>query len=259
MKEVIALNLKFIGTTGSVPDISEDSPCFLVNDKYLFDCGFNVTEGLRETNCNIPDIRYIIFTHMHHDHYIGLAGLLFYIVHAKNYVKDHNITLGDITVIGPEKDVERVVKLALNFLQYDENSVKVIPVAKGDKFETEDMVIECDASLHGVDARAYKITDKKDGSTLAISGDTLYNKDIPPFYKGANALIHDGTLGAYKGQGGYGHSTIYEAIKTAEDAEIPMLFPMHMSCKNAAEACIEAQPSTNIKLIPPVKGTVYKI
>jgi len=107
------MQLKFLGTTASIPDLHEDSPCFIIQDKYLFDCGFHVLGALRETGSDLSKIRYIIFSHMHHDHYIGLAGLLFYFIHSKV------LNIHDLVILGPAADVERVVKLTYDFLQLD--------------------------------------------------------------------------------------------------------------------------------------------
>lgn len=66
------MKLTFLGPTGSIPDSGEDSPCFLANEENLFDCGFDVCGAMR-ANGTLPDkIWYIFFTHMHHDHYIGI-------------------------------------------------------------------------------------------------------------------------------------------------------------------------------------------
>ncbi len=42
------MKLTFLGSTASIPNTCEDSPCFLVNERYLFDCGFHVCSGLRD-------------------------------------------------------------------------------------------------------------------------------------------------------------------------------------------------------------------
>ena len=251
------MKLKFLGTTASIPDVHEDSPSFLVNDRYLFDCGFDVLGSLRETSCDIAAIDYIIFTHMHHDHYLGLASLLFYFIHSR--VKK----IKDLTILGPKKDVERVVELAYKYLQLDlfyqdVERPTVIPLKENDIYKTDDATIKCGASIHPVDARCYRFVDKG-GSTLAISGDTMYCEDMIPLFKGANALIHDSTLGYIEGNGNNGHSTILEAIRIAESAEIPVLFPVHMSVQRAEESSSLASKNTDVKIIPPKRGTLYEV
>lgn len=251
------MKLKFLGTTASIPDIHEDSPCFLVNDRYLFDCGFNVLGDLRETDCDIGKIDHIIFTHMHHDHYLGLASLLFYFIHSR--VKD----IKDLTILGPDKDVERVVSLAYSYLQLDLfypdiERPKIIPLGESGVYETNDAVIKYGLATHPVDARCYRFI-SPDGSSLAISGDTMYREDMAPLFKGANALIHDSTLGYCEGCGNNGHSTLCEAIRIAKMADIPMLFPVHMSVQKAEDAVNKAKEETNVKLIAPKRGVIYTL
>ena len=250
------MKLKFLGTTASIPDIHEDSPCFLVNDRYLFDCGFDVLGDLRETDCDIENIDHIIFTHMHHDHYLGLASLLFYFIHSR--VKD----IKDLTILGPNKDVESVVELAYSYLQLDRfypdiGRPKVIPLDENNLYETNDAVIKCGLAKHPVDARCYRFV--SDGSALAISGDTMYREDMIPLFRDAHALIHDSTLGYCEGSGNNGHSTLPEAIRIAEMSNIPTLFPVHMSVQKAEEAVNKAKSETDVKLIAPQRGVIYNI
>lgn len=106
------MKIMFLGSGSSVPDVGNDCPCFLINEKYLVDCGYNVLSALRENKCDISKIEYIIFTHMHHDHYIGLAGLLFYMMQSR--CKD----IADLKIIGPV-DLKDVLERTYNFLLLD--------------------------------------------------------------------------------------------------------------------------------------------
>jgi ribonuclease Z len=257
------MKLKFLGTTASIPDVGEDCPCFLVNDRYLFDCGYDVLSALHETECDVSKIDHIIFTHMHHDHYLGLATLLFYYIHSPNYIETQTRRIGDLTILGPKEDVERVVNLAFSYLQLDlfysaEDRPRIVPLDKNDVYETDDAVIKCAPSDHPVDARCFAFTEKG-GSTLAISGDTLYREESVKLFSGADALIHEATLGYREGKGSNGHSTILEAIRIAELSDIDTLFPMHMSVKTAEYSVEKAAPSTSVKLIAPKRGKEYLI
>lgn len=66
-KMVGNMEVKILGNTASIPDVGKDCPCFLVNEEFLIDCGLDVLSDLRETNCDLSKIRYIIFTHMHYN------------------------------------------------------------------------------------------------------------------------------------------------------------------------------------------------
>lgn len=255
------MKLKFLGTTASTPDVGEDSPCFLVNERYLFDCGWYAAGGLRETDCAAQKVRYVIFTHMHHDHYLGLPSLLFYFIHNKL------MPLGELTIVGPAGDVERVVGLAFELLQLDRfyptiGRPQVVGLEPGEKLETADMLIESAKSVHPVDGLCYKLTDKTDGCRLAASGDTTYAPHLPPFFAGCDAIVHEATLGLSPkntpASQRCGHSNIFEALRTAEEAGIPTLYPVHMSVENAKRTCASVT-SEKVEIIRPVRGAEYTV
>ena len=102
-------NIMFLGTTACIFDKNDDDPCFLINKKYLFDTGFALVNNLVNNDVEPLDIKYLFFTHMHHDHYISLPAFLFYYIQ-----KGGN--LSELKIIGPANDVRRIVKKAMDFL-----------------------------------------------------------------------------------------------------------------------------------------------
>ena len=263
------MELTFVGTTASIPDVGEDSPCFLVNNRYLFDCGFNVCGGLRD-NGILPDkIRTIFFTHMHHDHYIGLAGLLFYFIHNHAiHPEMGRVPLDELTILGPADDVERVVNLACDFLQMDKYYThlprpKVVGLTPGDTFETDDLIVRTAAARHPVQALSYRI-EEKGGSALAASGDSAYNPHTRELYRGCVALIHDCTMGLNQNleppeTRKNGHSNLYEAVQCAAEAGIPTLFPVHMAKDYAAYAAANIGDTRGVTITLPERGKVYTL
>ncbi len=254
------MNIRFLGSASSIPDKNNDCPCFLINGKYLVDCGYNVLTQLRNRDTDISKIEYIIFTHMHHDHYIGLAGLLFFMMQSKQK------NIGDLTFIGPETMPE-VLKRTYNFLQLDkfflgQKMPKEIVLNEGEFFENDDVLISAGISYHPVSARCYRFEDKISKKVLAITGDTAYKADMKDLFKNANAIIHDCTLGASHPTDApetrsCGHSSVYEAIKLCEEANIPILFPVHMNDADCLYSIKEAQPTTKVDVKFPSKDFDY--
>lgn len=83
------------------------------------------------------------------------------------------------------------------------------------------------------------------------------------FY-GADAIIHDCTLGTGICNDDpktrpCGHSTVFEAIKLCELANIPLLFPMHMNTDVALEAIEKVKNTTDIKIIHPKVGLNFSL
>lgn len=262
------MKLAFLGTTASIPDAREDAPCFLVNEKYLFDCGFDVCGALRESDILPDKIRYIFFTHMHHDHYIGLAGLLFYFIHNHAIHPDMgSIPLDQLTILGPKEDVARVVNLACDFLQIggqfykDISRPRIIELAPVDTFKTDDLCVQTVQARHPVQALSYRI-EESSGTAIAASGDTAYNPNACALYRNCSALIHDCTMGLKTNLEPpeirkNGHSNLYEAIRSATEAGVPILFPVHMAKDYAAHAVTHVDQTGNIAIVLPKRGKTY--
>ena len=256
------MKLRFLGSGSSVPDVGNDCPCFLTNEKYLVDCGYSVLTALRNAHADISKIQYIIFTHLHHDHYIGLAGLLFYMLQsrAKN--------IGELTIIGPET-LPEVLERTYSFLQLDKFfQGQKLPEFKvindGETIETDDALITAGSVYHPVSGRCYKFYDKISEKTLAISGDTAYKQTMEQLFKNADALIHDCTLGSANPTDNpanrvCGHSYLTEAINLCENANIPKLFPVHLNDANAKKCIEKLKSSTKTLLLFPTRDEDFII
>ncbi len=260
-KRVDNMEVKILGSTASIPDVGNDCPCFLVNEKFLIDCGLNVLSDLRETNCDLSKIRYIIFTHMHHDHYLGLAGLLFYFIHSRV------LDISELTIIGPKDNLCEVLEKTYGYLQlkkhYPEVKLpKVTELSGNEKFTLSDCDFETKTGNHSIFAIKYRITEKSTNSSLAVAGDTSFDPSDSEFFKACDLLIHDATLSVCDKEilnhRPSGHSTIFEAVKAAEGAGIKTLIPMHMTVKRAEEAVEAVKDLTDVKVIAPVRGETYK-
>lgn len=251
-----------MGSASSVPDVDNDCPCFLINGKYLVDCGYNVLSQLRKRGTDLSKIEYVIFTHMHHDHYIGLAGLLFFLIQSGQ--KD----IGELTFLGPETMPE-VLERTYSFLQLDRFFLHVKKpacrvLADGETFETEDLRIRVGVTCHPVVSRCYRMEEKSTRKVLAVTGDTAYQEDMAQLFDHADAILHDCTLGAIvlkdpAAARACGHSTVYEAIRLCERAGIPVLFPMHMNNAACADSIAAAQPKTKVKLCVPSLAEDYRL
>lgn len=251
------MKLRFLGTTACIPDIDEDTPCFLINDKVLFDCGWNCIEGIRKFGCDPKKIECVVFTHMHHDHFLGLPQLLFY------YIQSRSKDLSTLKIAGPAETVERVVEDAFRFIQMEDIAhPQIIKLQSGDSFECSGMKFEALKSHHPVAGLCYRVTDLESGVVLGASGDTAYTGDTVDLFKNANALVHEATMGFYVSNEApevrkCGHSTLQEAVAAAEDTGIPLLFPVHCSVKRIEKE--SKLVDTKVNIIPPIRGLEYEI
>jgi ribonuclease Z len=251
-------NITFLGTSSAFPDIGGDTVSFLINDRYLVDTGWSAVGNMRDLGVNPAQIEYLLFTHMHHDHYLSLPSLLFYLLCVRKPLKE-------LKIIGPVNDVERVVKLAMDFLQtkqfYDDCSgPTIIPLTPGDAYEDEDFSISTCATRHPVQGLCYRFTDKRTGKFFSFTGDTAYHPPIARHVKGSPLLIHEaamGPLAADPSDNLYLHSGSIDAARIAEAADVGKLLLVHDSCSNA-EASVEAASQVFTKTVEwPLDGQKY--
>ena len=71
------MNITFLGTSSCIPDIGSETASFVVNGIHLIDTGWYTALGMRQYGLDPLALESIILTHLHQDHYLGLAGLLF--------------------------------------------------------------------------------------------------------------------------------------------------------------------------------------
>src|SRR5689334_23751249 len=105
----------FLGTDAVVPECGGDTASFVINRKIMVDTGWYGAIKMRCYGLDPMQIETLILTHCHHDHYIGLPQLLFYLTMRASERADRP----KLKIIGPAEDLELVVRLAQQFLQMD--------------------------------------------------------------------------------------------------------------------------------------------
>jgi len=228
------LKITIIGDSSCIPDVRRETACFLINGKHLVDTGWCAALRMREQGFDPLALESIILTHFHHDHYIGLPQLLFYIGLRKRSGPPLNI-------YGPSENLQRIVETVDAFLQvprFPELAVnrKLVPLAAGDKFETTELRFDTFAARHTSgknqleQALVYKVTDKASGACAVFTGDTHHHPPIAEFAKGASLLIHDGA-----------HTAPKDAAQIAKQAGVNRLVLIHYGQSRAAKILAEAK------------------
>lgn len=257
------MKMTFLGASPCNFDPCGDAPCYLINEELLVDCGWHVTGTLKEIGYDFGKLKTILMTHWHHDHYLGLAGLLFHII------QTGCLPIEELTIAGPPEDLEKVFALTWDFMQFERyykgvKKPKLLPVMPGDVLETETLSILAGNSVHPVEARRYRITEKETGTALGLSGDTspaVQPSDGADFFRGCAALVHDAACGWSCGDPAvllrWGHSTVLDAASLAQDAGIPLLYPVHMA-QDALETAVrryaEEFPDSGVRLLAAHRG-----
>lgn len=241
--------LDFLGTSSCRADLGNDTASFVIGRSLMVDTGWCSVENLRSAGMDPVDMPYLLFTHLHHDHYLSLPSLLFY----------HLCLRGDLshlTILGPQADVERVVRLAADFLQVERfypaaGMPRVVPLTPGQTFEGSGFRLETMASLHPVQGLCCRYADLASGVTVGFSGDTAYQAALGPFFAGCDILLHECSLGPAAADPEknlrYLHSGSLDAARVAKEADVPHLVLLHgtttqrMECIRAARTVFAGQ------------------
>lgn len=233
----------FLGTASVVPEGGHDTASFVINGKYLVDTGWYATIKMRQYGLDPMDIAYLFLTHCHHDHYIGLPQLLFYLRMRAHERPDRP----SLKIVGPAGDLEIVVALARQLLQPErfpdvDSHPDLIPLQPGETYEEEAFRLDTCASLHPVPGLCYRFTDRATGTVFAFTGDTAYHPPIATLVRGAALLIHEASYGASPAPENNRslHSGAPEAARIAQEAGVGRLALVHGSVERQQAAVTAA-------------------
>ena len=232
------MKITFLGHTSCVPDVGADTSCLLVNDCVLFDTGWAPVLRLQELGIDPLTIAGVVFSHLHQDHYLGLAQILFMCgLRGKPGSPSR-----EPTIAGPGEHLDRVVKACGEYLQFGrfpELSIEpdLRPLQSGDLLELAGLRIEAIAANHvsGRDrhepALAYRVRELETGAEFAFSGDTHPHPPLAEFARGVPLLIHDGA-----------HTPPEDGAAVARDADVGRLVLTHCPEVRREELLARARP-----------------
>ncbi len=242
--------LTFIGTAGCTPSAGNETACFLLNDHVLIDCGWCAALSMLPTGHAPTDLDALLITHCHHDHYMGLASVLFY----RRMQRARLAGDRELAIYGPADDIERVVELARAYLQVDRfSAVQTTPavhaVTPGDAPTIGEFEARTAPTRHQVQGLAWRLRDTNTGATLGFSGDTAYLPALAEFFHGVDLLVMEGSTGLTDPpeDGEAGHSGVRQSATIARDADAGRLALVHIGGSASDEmlaAAREVFPAT---------------
>lgn len=255
------MRITCLGTAAAKPEGDRDTASFMVNDRCLIDTGLCAVLQMVALGFDPQELDYLFLTHCHHDHYLGLAPLLFY----RRMQYRSNGRESRLTIFGPEEDVERVVERAEHFLQVDlfpplGSELEVVPLAPNDECETNEFRVSTCATRHGVPGLAFRFTEKATDASAAFTGDTAYDPAIVRHVDGVSLLLHD----AFEGERTVGedpeavHAGGADAARVAREAGVDMLALVHLDLAAREEALIAAR-EVFANTVLPSKGQVFEV
>ncbi len=218
--KVVKLFLLGLGGWASNPFMNHTS-LLLVSERnrILIDVGECTYSSLRMcTPYDVNDLDYVVVTHRHGDHLLGLPTML---IHAKR--------LGTrIRVVGL-KDVYEAINELLRSIGIPGYSsiMEFRAIEDGSKLRLGDATLTAISAIHPVPALMLRFD--IDGKCIAYSGDSSPNANFIDLIRGCGALIHEASADnefredALK----YGHSTVGDAVRVAKEAEVKRLILVH--------------------------------
>ncbi len=252
-------HLCFLGTGDSTPEENQDTASLIINKKYLVDTGWSSLQSLRQCGLNPSDIEIIFLTHCHHDHYLALPSHFYWWMRMGK-------RLDDLKIVGPAKEIRKVVDLTINFLKESAKSIgypQLIELSPNEIYEDQNIYVETIKAVHQVPTLSYKFKDLKSGKSIIISGDSAYSEKLIEFARGSNALVHEAGLGLSEylaeAESKRLHSTVEQACEVAQAAEVDLLFLVHLQDVYKKEALEVGKKIFSGKTYKPFLGEIFLI
>jgi len=227
------MRVVIIGSGASWPDSERSSPSQVIvvgKDPLLFDCGPGSGMNLMKAGINPGMISQIFLTHLHIDHSLEFASIVFggYLAGRKQKVNVYGPTgtmnlckslFGDLYPSAPQM----VRRIQADGWDVTAHEVTRGLVCRGGGYRVLSVPVE-----HGISAVAYRVEDEE--GTVVISGDTRPANSLIELAKGADLLIHECSFPddmieiARKTN----HSTASEVGEVAENAGVKKVVLTHL-------------------------------
>jgi len=185
----------------------------------LLDAGECVYYALRRCGFDVEDVDWVLVTHGHGDHVLGLPTLALYAKRAGKLLR----------VAGPPSvDVGKLLEAAGVPHYADAVSFKLVEPDPEPSlvFEQEGVRVYAAAADHGIPALAYRV--EAGDLAVAYSGDTRPCESVVRLARGCKLLIHEASI-SFDGERAHahGHSTAVDAVEVAKAAGVEYLMPVH--------------------------------
>jgi ribonuclease Z len=243
-----------LGTGAGRADPNRYSPSNVVwvgNEPILVDCGNGALLRMRQAGIYPAEIRRVLLTHLHYDHYADYAYLAI-----EPLIGEAAYDRGRLQVYGPPgttrlvRDFERTYDVEVDSYAYLEGYERTRELVRADVVETYEgwtldlhgwriTTRQVDHGLVKIPSFAYRF-DGPNGESLVFSGDTVPCEGIVELARGADVLVYESTLPEHevelrkeRGFAWWIHSTPRHAGQVARDAGVGKLVLNHFAAWNA--------------------------
>jgi len=227
--------IDMLGRWSSNSSKGERTASILLNGKLLIECGPHTVEAMLDQNLDPLKVDTVAITHMHLDHYVGLAEFLWY-----RAIYSPGL---EVSVLGPKGIGNNTRELLKNVMTPEPFDINV-------KFREDrgfENILPFRAN-HVVDDNGYRV--EYSHYTLFYSGDTAYSPNVVKGAEGADLLFHEMTYTDDKKDQAefWKHSTYSDANAVFKESGAKKLVPVHLS-KSSLELAVDlSRKSGNILL-----------
>lgn len=191
------IEIYFLGTSSTFPTKNRNHSGILlrINGKnILLDAGEGVQRQLRKIDISPTILDYILITHWHGDHMLGLPGIIFSLINSE-YKKDLNIIL-------PEENIEDLKKLFEVLKIETDFNINIIGAKEGLIVKDNDINIFGKKLKHSITCYGYsiKLDDKINIDKEKIKEYNLSIDDIKKIKEGKE-IDYNGKILSYKDVG----------------------------------------------------------
>ncbi len=206
--------------------------------KMLLDCAEGTQDRIRQNHIKLQSISTIIISHLHGDHFFGLAGLL-----STMHLCGRTEPITVVAPLGAREVIETTFRLTGNHIDYQLDWVEM-DFTEGEQrvFENRRCTVDAFPIMHSVPTYGFRIGErlevKEEWSadaplTYAYCCDTCYLEEIVPHVAGANLLCLECTFAnelAELAEQRF-HLTAGQAGQLARKAVVKQLLLSHISAR----------------------------
>ena len=178
-------DLTFLGSGNAFGSEGRAFSCFLLDGRYMFDCGPTVLQQLRRSGTSSHDIAVVLVSHFHGDHFFGLPFLILDAWHEGR--------TQDLHIVGPpgiEARAEQLLETAFPHIGERAAFKRVYTeVCDSTVYEVAGLNFRAGQVDHvpGLECFAYRV--ESSGRTLVFSGDARLCDGLLRLAAGADVLV----------------------------------------------------------------------
>jgi len=190
-KQTAPLELTFLGSGNAFGAGGRAFGSFVVNGRYLFDCGPTLLQQLRKVNLTTHDIDVILISHFHADHFFGLP---FFFLDAWRNSREH-----ELTVVGPRDIKEKLFSLLHVGYPMIPGKVRFpvnfVEVEDGSEGEASGLRFRAASVVHVPELECFAYYAETGGRSVAFSGDSTFCEGIGRAVAGAEVVVLECSCG----------------------------------------------------------------